>query len=184
MPDVKFGLLNSVYFVTWQTEFYIWYTFCWSGCENISIVLPEVGLLRAETCRSNAVLITWCGQCKCALVGSFMGNINKYSWTLIYVRLLGCIGTTLCKCLVRESNMPAGRYVCCMWLITMYKLLEQSNWRFSGFLQSCRMKADTLGSRSFQLLCTVAGTWRVGNVSHDTEDYNWQFLFFFKKIPH
>ena len=62
LPDIKFGLLNSVYFVTCQqTEFYIRCTFCCSGCENVPVVLPEGGISRAEICRSNAVLITCCG---------------------------------------------------------------------------------------------------------------------------
>jgi len=25
----------------WLPKFYIWYTFCWSCCGNVSVVLPE-----------------------------------------------------------------------------------------------------------------------------------------------
>jgi len=41
-------------------EFYIRYTICGSGCEDVSVVLPKDGPLRAETCWSNNVLIKWC----------------------------------------------------------------------------------------------------------------------------
>ena len=32
-----------------QTDFHIWYKFCWSGCEHVSDLFPEDGHLRAET---------------------------------------------------------------------------------------------------------------------------------------
>jgi len=54
----KIGTIFKIQFSD-QLLFYIWSIVFLSYCGNVSVVLLEDGLLRAETCRSNTLLMKW-----------------------------------------------------------------------------------------------------------------------------
>jgi len=50
---IYFTLLTKLNFIHGNS-------FCWLGCWNISVLLPEDGPLMVETWRSHTMLMKWC----------------------------------------------------------------------------------------------------------------------------